>query len=74
MLSIFFTDRKVIDYSTAKTANPKSYAQFFWEMLSQGVYLPPSQFETIFVSLAHTDEDIERTIDAAAISFAALQK
>lgn len=73
MLCLFFTEQKVMNYPTAKTSNIKSYARFFREMLSQGVYLPPSQFETIFVSLAHTEEDIEQTIAAAAKSFAALQ-
>lgn len=72
MLSIFFTDGEVMDYSGAKASNQERYAGFFRRLLSQGVYLPPSQFETIFISLAHSEEDVERTIDVAATSFAAL--
>lgn len=72
MLSIFFTAGEVMDYSGAKASNQERYAELFRKLLSQGVYLPPSQFETIFVSLAHSEGDVEHTIDVAATSFAAL--
>ena len=64
MLSIFFTDKEVYDYETAKTSDTDSYAVYFKEMLRYGVYLAPSQFETMFLSASHTDEDIEKTITA----------
>ena len=61
----FFTDREVVDYATAKTSDTKRYARFFHAMLERGVYLAPSQFEVGFMSLAHTEEDIEETLRAA---------
>ena len=62
----FFTDREVVDYATAKTSDTKRYARFFHAMLERGVYLAPSQFEVGFMSLAHTGDDIEQTLKAAA--------
>jgi glutamate-1-semialdehyde 2,1-aminomutase len=62
----FFTDREVVDYATAKTSDTKRYAKFFHAMQERGVYLAPSQFEVGFVSLAHTEEDIEQTLRAAS--------
>jgi glutamate-1-semialdehyde 2,1-aminomutase len=62
----FFTDRDVVDYASAKTSDTKRYARFFHAMLDHGVYLAPSQFEVGFVSLAHTEQDIEQTLRAAA--------
>jgi glutamate-1-semialdehyde 2,1-aminomutase len=61
----FFTDQPVVDYATAKRSDTKRYAKFFHGMIERGVYLAPSQFEVGFMSLAHTDEDIEKTIRAA---------
>jgi glutamate-1-semialdehyde 2,1-aminomutase len=61
----FFTDRGVVDYATAKTSDTKKYAKFFHGMMDRGVSLAPSQFEVGFLSLAHTDEDIEKTLRAA---------
>ena len=61
----FFTDREVVDYATAKTSDTKRYARFFHAMLERGVYLAPSQFEVGFMSLAHTEADIEQTLRAA---------
>lgn len=69
MMCGFFTDQPVIDYASACTANTARYAAYFRSMLKQGVYLAPSQFEAAFVSLAHTDEDIERTIEASRVAF-----
>jgi glutamate-1-semialdehyde 2,1-aminomutase len=62
----FFTDREVVDYASAKTSNTKRYAQWFHAMLERGVYFAPSQFEVGFMSLAHTQADIEQTLRAAA--------
>jgi glutamate-1-semialdehyde 2,1-aminomutase len=65
MFSMFFTDTKVIDYATAKTSDTNRFSKYFSMMLKGGVYLAPSQFEAGFVSLSHTDRDIDRTIEAA---------
>jgi glutamate-1-semialdehyde 2,1-aminomutase len=62
----FFTDCEVVDYASAKTSDTKRYAKFFHAMLNRGVYLAPSQFEVGFLSLAHTETDIEETLRAAA--------
>jgi glutamate-1-semialdehyde 2,1-aminomutase len=61
-----------VDEASAKTADTARFATFFQAMLARGVYLAPSQFETGFVSLAHTDEVIDATIAAAQQAFAAL--
>jgi glutamate-1-semialdehyde 2,1-aminomutase len=65
MFTVFFTKRPVIDYATAKRSDTDRFGRYFSEMLKQGIYLAPSQFEASFVSLAHTDEDIEKTIEVA---------
>jgi len=64
--TIFFTDQPVRDYNGAKQSDTKRYARFFREMLDRNIFLAPSQFEAAFVSAAHTTEDIDRTIAAAA--------
>lgn len=69
MFTIFFTDKEVIDYESAKTSDIKKYSIFFHQMLKNGIYLPPSQFEGNFVSLAHTNKDIEKTISASYSAF-----
>lgn len=68
MWTLFFTDQPVTDYATAKTSDTAKFAAFFHFMLDQGVYLPPSQFEAAFISLAHDEEDIDATIAAAGES------
>ncbi|MEW6683617.1 MAG: glutamate-1-semialdehyde 2,1-aminomutase [Nitrospirota bacterium] len=70
VLTVFFTATPVRDYATAKTADTTRFARFFSAMLDAGVYLPPSQFEAWFVSLAHTEREIERTLKAARPAFA----
>ena len=70
MMTWFFTDQDVTDYDSAKTSNTAQFGKFFHAMLERGIYLPPSQYEALFVSVAHTDADIERTVDAAKESFA----
>ncbi len=61
----FFTDRRVRDYASATSADTARYARFFHGMLARGVYPPPSQFEAWFLSAAHTQRDVERTVAAA---------
>jgi glutamate-1-semialdehyde 2,1-aminomutase len=61
---LFFTAQPVIDYASAKTADTQRFARFFWRMLERGVYLPPSQFEGCFISLALEDEMIQETVKA----------
>ncbi len=65
MFGLFFTDVNVIDYDTAITSDTKRYARYFHAMLRRGIYLAPSQYEAGFMSLAHTNSDIDATIDAA---------
>jgi glutamate-1-semialdehyde 2,1-aminomutase len=65
MGTIFFTSRPVVDFASALTSDTKRFARFFCAMLERGVYLAPSQFEAAFVSLAHTKDDLERTLAAA---------
>ena len=65
---LFFTTERVIDYASAKTSDTARFARFFWSMLRQGVYLPPSQFEGCFISLALEDGMIEQTIEAVSIA------
>ncbi len=62
LFGLFFTAQPVIDYASAKTSNTTHYAHYFWKMLERGVYLPPSQFETCFISLALDDTMIEETV------------
>ena len=69
MMTWFFSDTPVTGYESAKLSDTKKFAKFFHAMLERGIYLPPSQFEALFVSTAHTDADIERTRHAATESF-----
>ncbi len=62
---LFFTDQTVVDFDTAQTADTKKFGHLFCGMLKRGVYLAPSQFEAAFVSLAHDQEDIDKTLAAA---------
>lgn len=61
IMTVFFSDKKIVDYDTAKTSDTKKYAEFFNHLLENGIYTAPSQFEAMFISYAHTDEDIEYT-------------
>ena len=70
MFSIFFNEGKVKDYASSAASDQEAFKVWFRAMLEQGIYLAPSQFETLFLSLAHTDEDIDRTIAAAEKAFA----
>jgi len=64
MFTFFFNDGPVTDYESAKRSNTAKFADFFRRMLEGGIYLPPSQFESAFISAAHTDQDIEKTAAA----------
>lgn len=68
MFGFFFSDREVTDYETSAAADQEAFKVWFKAMLEQGIYLAPSQFETLFMSGAHTDEEIDRTIEAAGVA------
>ena len=74
MFGIFFIDREVYDYTDAEAADQEAFRIWFDTMLDEGIYLAPSQFETLFLSGAHAAEDIERTIAAAEKGFAVVKK
>ena len=74
LLTVFFTDRPVHTYADAQTSSVDQYQIFFQALLAEGIHLPPSQFECWFISTAHTDADIEKTIQAAEKAFAAVAK
>jgi glutamate-1-semialdehyde 2,1-aminomutase len=61
--------KAVTDWTTARQSDTKKFARFFWAMLENGVYLAPSQFEAGFLSTAHSDEDIDKTVEAARKAF-----
>jgi len=71
MFTFFFTGGPVTDYESAKRSDTARFGRFFRKMLERGIYLPPSQFEAAFLSAAHTEEDIRRTVDAAREAFSA---
>jgi glutamate-1-semialdehyde 2,1-aminomutase len=74
MFCTYFTDREVTDYATAKTSDTAMFARFFMGMLQRGVSIAPSQFEAGFISLAHTAEDIDRTVRAVYETFRELRR
>jgi glutamate-1-semialdehyde 2,1-aminomutase len=65
MFTRFFTEGPVTDYESAKRSDTKRFAEYFHFMLERGIYLAPSQFEAAFVSAAHSDEDIARTVETS---------
>ncbi len=69
MFCAFFSKNAVYDWPSASQCDTKTFAKYFLAMLNEGIYLAPSQFETAFVSAAHTDSDIEKTIAAASKCF-----
>ncbi len=73
MIGFFFTNENVINYDKAKTSNLDYFARYYREMANQGVFLPPSQFEGLFLSTAHSDEDIAKTIQAVEHAFSTLK-
>ena len=70
MVSIFFAEGPVTDFASAARSDTEAFKDFFWHMLSRGVYLAPSQYEAGFISAAHTDEDLDKTFEAAREWFA----
>jgi len=68
MLQIFFTDKPVIDYTTSKNADAKKFKKMFQSLLKNGVFIAPSQFEVVFLSDAHTENDLNKTLDAYEIA------
>ena len=72
MLTIFFTDREVTDWTSAATTDRERFRRFFHVLLERGVYWPPSPFETAFVSAAHEEAEIEATLEAVREAMRAL--
>lgn len=64
LLNAFFTKKSVVDYNSALKSDTQAFANYFAQMLEQGIYIAPSQFEAMFVSFAHSDDDIEKTANA----------
>ncbi|ECH7280146.1 glutamate-1-semialdehyde-2,1-aminomutase [Listeria monocytogenes] len=64
MFGFFFTDQKVTNFDTAKTSDLEFFRSYYREMLGQGIFLPPSQFEGVFISTMHTEKEIDKTLDA----------
>jgi glutamate-1-semialdehyde 2,1-aminomutase len=73
MITLFFTPGPVQDYASAKTSDTALFARFFHELLERGIYFPPAQYEAAFVSLAHTEGDIDTTVRAAGEIFRELR-
>ncbi len=73
LLTIFFAQGPIRNYADAKKSDTARFATFFQEMLARGIFLPPSQYEALFVSAAHTDADIDRTLTAAKESLQAVK-
>jgi glutamate-1-semialdehyde 2,1-aminomutase len=74
MVGFFFTNNEVTNYEQAKTSDLDMFADYYRYMLEEGVFLPPSQFEGMFLSTVHSDDDIEKTIIAAEKSFSKLKR
>ena len=74
LVTVFFSEQPVSSFTEAQACDLEMYARWCRELLSRGVYPPPSQFEAWFPSLAHTDEQIERTVEAASAAFASLRR
>jgi len=73
MLGVFFTNEKVVNFDAAKTSNLEYFSKYYQAMIEEGIFLPPSQFEGLFLSTEHTDADIEKTIEAIRKAFSKLK-
>ena len=73
LLTVFFTDNPVLDYESVSAADTTLFGRFFRQLLAQGIYWPPSQYEAAFISIAHNDDDIQYTIEAIEKAFRYLQ-
>ncbi|HHW20336.1 glutamate-1-semialdehyde 2,1-aminomutase [Thermodesulfovibrio thiophilus] len=69
MFCTYFTEQEVVNAKTAKTSDIEKFKKFFWGMINRGIYIAPSQFEAGFISIAHSEKDIEKTINAAYETF-----
>ena len=74
LTGLFFSAAPVTNYDDAQQADHQAYARFFHALLDRGVFLAPSGYETLFVSLAHTDDLIDQTVEAAARSWPPLTR
>ncbi len=74
MMTLFFTEREVKYYADAVSSDTSLFAEYFHQMLESGIYLPPAQFEAFFISTAHSDDDIEKTLKAQRKAFENLFK
>ena len=74
LVTVFFSSRPVLSFEDAKACDLDAHAAWCRELLSRGVYPPPSQFEAWFPSLAHTPEQLERTVEAASAAFAGIER
>ena len=72
MMTFFFNDQPVTDWSSASKCKTETFAKYFWGLIDRGVYMPCSQYEALFISNAHTDEDVDKTIAAAEAVFSQL--
>src|SRR5699024_7168118 len=72
MVGFFFTDQAVVNYETAQTSDLDLFSAYYRGMIQEGIFLPPSQFEGLFMSTAHTKDDIAQTIQAVRKVFATL--
>jgi len=68
MMCIFFTEEPVEDFNSAVKSDTELYGKYYHQMLQRGIYLAPAQFEALFVSTAHTTDDLDKTIKAHAES------
>ena len=73
ILSCFFTDSPVCNFEDVQSTDIRQFKKFFAEMLNQGIYIAPSAYEAMFVSLAHSKKDIEKTIEASQAALKAIQ-
>jgi glutamate-1-semialdehyde 2,1-aminomutase len=70
MMTLFFNSEPVVDWNTASRCDIKRFARYFWGLIERGIYMPPSQYESFFLSTAHTEADIDATLAAAKEVFA----
>ena len=74
MVSLFFTGGPVTDFASAAASDTEAFKDFFWHMVSRGIYLAPSQYEAGFISSAHSEEDLQKTFEAAREWFAQAER
>ena len=73
MFQIFFTNQKVIDYKSSKKSSTKKFHKLFTNLLKNDIFIAPSQYETVFLSDAHTDQDITKALGAYGLSLKAMK-